>query len=242
MLDRSSVGRRLLDDCANRGPLRFADHLVPRRERVWLSRAFQRRAKTLFSTFVCVGSVLCSGLCRAQVLEVDEDGVVTVHDRPEVFTAEGSTPIPAAIRIHRRMGRVVAPNGDMIGGAAQDANLSPALVEAVAWRESRMRPGVISRSGAIGEMQLMPATARAMGVDPRDTRQNYGGGAAYLRLLLNRYNGDLVRVLAAYNAGPKAVDRYGGVPPFRETQAYVAAIMDRLSQQAVGANATGSGG
>jgi soluble lytic murein transglycosylase-like protein len=93
-----------------------------------------------------------------------------------------------------------------------------------------MMPGLVSRAGAIGEMQLMPATAQDMGVDPYDTRQNYGGGAAYLRALVNRYDGDLVRTLAAYNAGPKAVDRYGGIPPFKETQAFVAAIMTRLSQ------------
>ena len=79
----------------------------------------------------------------------------------------------------------------------------------------------------------MPATARAMGVDPRDAGQNLAGGAHYLGVMMHRYDGDLVRALAAYNAGPGAVDRYRGVPPFKETQAYVAAIMDRLSQAAV---------
>ena len=95
-----------------------------------------------------------------------------------------------------------------------------------------MRGGVVSAAGAIGEMQLMPATARALGVDPWDTRDNFRGGAAYLGGLVHRYDGDLIRALAAYNAGPGAVDRYGGVPPYRETQAYVAAIMNRLGRRA----------
>jgi len=94
-----------------------------------------------------------------------------------------------------------------------------------------MTPRIVSPAGAIGEMQLMPATARALGVDPLDTRQNFNGGAAYLRSLMQHYNGDLIRSLAAYNAGAGAVDRYGGVPPYKETQAYVANIMARLSLQ-----------
>ena len=81
-------------------------------------------------------------------------------------------------------------------------------------------------------MQLMPGTARALGADPFDTEQNYRGGSAYFAMLLKRYDGDVVRALAAYNAGPGAVDRYGGVPPFKETRDYVASILDRLSQRA----------
>jgi len=95
-----------------------------------------------------------------------------------------------------------------------------------------MTPGVVSSAGAIGEMQLTPATARALGVNPYDTRQNLDGGAAYLRVLMQHYDGDLIRSLAAYNAGPQAVDRYGGVPPYKETQAYVADILALLSDQA----------
>jgi soluble lytic murein transglycosylase-like protein len=119
--------------------------------------------------------------------------------------------------------------------------LSPALIRAVAERESGFRTDVVSRAGAIGEMQLMPATARALGVNPADASQNLKGGATYLSKLMRRYDGDLMRSLAAYNAGPGAVDRYGGIPPFKETQAYVAAIMQRLSLDALASGASEMG-
>ncbi len=167
----------------------------------------------------------------AQVLEIGDGGAVTVYDRPAVFTAQGATPIAPPPRRRPVAARPSLPaSRALIDHAATAAALSPALVEAVAWQESRLRPGLVSRAGAVGEMQLMPATARALGVDPSDSRQNYSGGAAYLAILMRRYRGDLVRALAAYDAGPKAVDHYGGPPPFRETQAYVSAILDRLSR------------
>ena len=78
----------------------------------------------------------------------------------------------------------------------------------------------------------MPATARSLGIDPYNSSQNYQGGATYLAGLMHRYNGDLILALAAYNAGPGAVDHWRGVPPYKETQAYVAAVLDRLSQHA----------
>lgn len=78
-------------------------------------------------------------------------------------------------------------------------------------------------------MQLMPNTARQLGVDPRNPLSNLDGGSAYLRDQLNRFGGRIDLALAAYNAGPEAVRRYGGVPPYRETQAYVAASLDRLA-------------
>jgi soluble lytic murein transglycosylase-like protein len=121
-----------------------------------------------------------------------------------------------------------------ISDAARASALSASLIAAIAWRESNFRAAAVSRAGALGEMQLLPQTARQLGVDPRVSRQNVAGGAAYVRTLLQRYNGDLIKTLAAYNAGPEAVDRYGGVPPFKETQAYVAAVLDRLSQESLG--------
>lgn len=109
--------------------------------------------------------------------------------------------------------------------AARQNGLDPRLLAAVARRESRFTPSAVSPVGARGVMQLMPATARFLGVsDSLDARQNIFGGAKYLRMLLDTFRGDLDLTLAAYNAGPGAVQKYRGIPPYRETMAYVAAI------------------
>ena len=108
-------------------------------------------------------------------------------------------------------------------------SLSPALLEALVWQESRWQHNAISPKGAVGLTQLMPATARELGVDPRDPIANLDGGARYLRLMLDHFNGDVAKALAAYNAGASRVERANGVPAIRETQAYVAAIMARLN-------------
>jgi soluble lytic murein transglycosylase-like protein len=182
------------------------------------------------------GSLVGHVGARAQVLEIGDDGAVTLYDRPTVFESGAARPIsvdaPAALPPVPTAAVGLHPAYAALNGAARLTELSPELIEAVAWRESRLRPGVVSSAGAIGEMQLMPGTARALGVDPYDTVQNFRGGARYLADMLRRYDGDLVLALAAYNAGPGAVDRYGGVPPYRETRAYVTAILDRLSQRA----------
>ena len=108
-------------------------------------------------------------------------------------------------------------------------DLSPALIEALVWQESRWRANARSPVGAQGLAQLMPGTARYLGVDARDPFANLEGGARYLREQLDRFDGDLEKALAAYNAGPGRVIRAGGIPRIRETQQYVAAIMGRLA-------------
>jgi soluble lytic murein transglycosylase-like protein len=108
-------------------------------------------------------------------------------------------------------------------------DLSPALIEALVWQESRWRAGAVSPKGARGLAQLMPGTAREMGVDADDPFANLEGGARYLREQLDRFDGDIEKALAAYNAGPGRVIRSGGIPAIRETQTYVAAVMGRLS-------------
>ena len=108
-------------------------------------------------------------------------------------------------------------------------DLSPSLIEAMVWQESRWRHDARSPAGAQGLAQLMPGTARELGVDPRDPFANLEGGARYLRQQLDRFDGDLEKALAAYNAGPGRVERANGIPRIRETQLYVASIMGRLA-------------
>lgn len=113
----------------------------------------------------------------------------------------------------------------VIDQAARMHILDPRLIAAVASRESAYDPRAVSPAGACGIMQLMPATARFLGMnDVFDIRENVFAGTRYLRKLLDTFHGDLDLSLAAYNAGPGAVQRYNGVPPYRETQRYVKAV------------------
>jgi len=116
--------------------------------------------------------------------------------------------------------------------AARRPSLDPDLVQAVVAVESGFRPDAVSPKGAQGLMQLMPYTARALGVkDTFDPAANLDGGTRYLRALLARYNGDVSRALAAYNAGEGAVARHGGVPPYPETLAYVRKVLERAKPE-----------
>jgi hypothetical protein len=115
-----------------------------------------------------------------------------------------------------------------IRGAANRYQLPEALVRAVVHTESNYNPQAVSRVGAMGLMQLMPSTAKYLGVDDAfNPRQNIYGGTKYLRLLANRFNGDMVLVIAGYHAGAGAVQKYGGVPPYESTRAYVRAVLRR---------------
>lgn len=130
---------------------------------------------------------------------------------------------------------------DLVKDAATRAGLPPAFVASVAKTESGFDPAAVSPKGALGVMQLMPQTAKALGADPGDPAQNIDAGARLLRELLLKYNGDVVKALAAYNAGEAAVDHYNGVPPYPETQHYVNAVVrDYLGS--TGGNSNGGGG
>jgi soluble lytic murein transglycosylase-like protein len=116
---------------------------------------------------------------------------------------------------------------DMIREVSARYRVDPALVRAVIETESHWNSGAVSRKGAQGLMQLVPGTAQELGVNNAlDPKQNLDAGVRYLRTQLERYNGDLDRALAAYNAGPHAVDRAGGVPQYRETRNYVQKVTD----------------
>ena len=109
--------------------------------------------------------------------------------------------------------------------------VDPALLKAVAWTESNFRPDAVSHAGAQGLMQIMPGTADGLGVDPLDPPQAVDGAARYLRQQLDRF-GDVRLALAAYNAGPGAVEQHGGIPPYEETIGYVAKVVDRYQRLA----------
>lgn len=128
--------------------------------------------------------------------------------------------------ITRGLGSLSIP--DLLNQAAAKYGLDSSLLFAVAQQESGLNPYAVSSAGARGVMQLMPATAAGLGVDPNDPAQNIDGGARLLAQLLAQYNGDTSLALAAYNAGPGAVRKYGGIPPFQETQNYVASILAKL--------------
>jgi hypothetical protein len=195
-----------------------------------------------------IAAVLMTGGACAQVLEVHVDGGVVTYDGATQHMSRGAIPTarlltPAVYHPRRGRGRagvrpMPAPpqaTAEAIHAAAQRHQVDERLVTAVAWRESGFNPRAVSSKGARGTMQLMPGTARRLGVDADDPEGNIDGGTQYLSSMMRRFGGDQAKALAAYNAGPGAVERYGGVPPYAETKAYVDSILGRLGAGSEGA-------
>lgn len=182
---------------------------------------------------------------RADVMELDAEGARWVAGGTTLSAPiddAAISPDPASINLSALIipDDIVANTSEHAAGVpiryaakiaelSQRFDLSPSLLEALVWQESRWRENAVSHAGARGLAQLMPGTARYLGVDPDDPLQNLEGGARYLREQLDRFDGDLEKALAAYNAGPGRVERAGGIPNIRETRLYVAAIMGRLA-------------
>ncbi len=194
---------------------------------------------------VCAGVGLCALLpvpAQADVLVIGQGGAQWVAGGPppgldtlgsgvlDEVDANGD-PVPVEPQSLTQSRDAAGPSRwrARVAQLAAKYDISPALLEAVVWQESRWNERALSPAGARGLAQLMPGTARHMGVDPDDPEANLEGGARYLRQQLDAFGGDIEKALAAYNAGPRRVQQAGGIPNIRETQAYVAAIMARLS-------------
>jgi soluble lytic murein transglycosylase-like protein len=186
------------------------------------------RYLTLFAACICWGQT-------AESIEAQRKSVQRQRDAVKVYAAP---PVRAAVAAPElaRFGEpqacepldeeTVAP---MIEAAAQAQRLPAKLLHAITARESGFRPCAVSKKGAKGLMQLMPATADHFGIsDAFEPAANLDGGAKFLRQLLEKYKGDLALSLAAYNAGPSAVDHVKGVPDFQETREYVEAILGKV--------------
>jgi soluble lytic murein transglycosylase-like protein len=120
---------------------------------------------------------------------------------------------------------------NIINSSARKYGLDPKLIAAVAKNESNFDPNAVSSAGAVGIMQLMPETAKALGVhNLYDPQENVDGGAKYLKELLTTFHGDVTKAVAAYNAGPQAVMNHNGIPPYKETQAYVGKVLQQYRQ------------
>lgn len=183
--------------------------------------------------FALCGAVIAPVAAHAEVFELAGNGNFVQISQPawqpeavsiqQEFEPLASQNMPTPVQGSSNVRQHIKVAADRYG-------ISSDLVDAVAWQESRYNPRARSSAGAMGVMQLMPGTARQLGVtNPHDVGQNVLGGAAYLRAQLERFDNNVPFALAAYNAGPGAVMRYGGIPPYRETQNYVRQIMRRLS-------------
>ena len=184
----------------------------------------------------------------AQVMDISADGTVAVRQgsgaatwevvsspaSDKVVAVNANPNIPNAAVTMADPAPVPQQYSAALSFAANSANISPSLLAALVWQESRWDAKAVSRKGAVGLTQLIPGTARDLGVDPADPLANLLGGARYLRQLLDQFDGNVEKALAAYNAGPARVRSAGGVPAIAETRNYVASIVRRISTVSMG--------
>lgn len=184
-----------------------------------------------FPFLLCVVSAVLPAPAFADVIEIRAGEYLTVAaDRP----VPAASPLNSQTRDENSLGATNPVHVPMqwvakIAELSQRFDISPSLIAALVWQESRWKPTAVSPVGARGLAQLMPRTARELGVNPDDPASNLEGGARYLRQQLDTFDGDIERALAAYNAGPGRVRRAKGIPRIKETQQYVASIVNRLA-------------
>jgi soluble lytic murein transglycosylase len=188
-----------------------------------------------FRLFFIISLTLWAAAARADIYRyVDPDGVVHFSNAPP----------DGRYQVYLREGPKVRPVLPLAGSPPMDEwmtnyadryarahNLSPALVRAIMKAESNGQRKAVSRKGAMGVMQLMPFTSKRLKVsDPFDPIENIEGGVKYIKELLETFEGDLANTIAAYNAGPAAVKKHGGIPPYQETRQYVRRVMELYRQ------------
>ena len=176
------------------------------------------------------GARWVNGVLAVQVPAAGEADMLAPEAASVVeLAADFAVPPQAIADAARQAGVVPLVYAAKVAELAHRFDLSPTLIEALVWQESRWKAGARSPVGARGLAQLMPGTARYLGVNPDDPFANLEGGARYLREQLDRFDGNIEKALAAYNAGPGRVIAANGIPRIRETQTYVSSIMGRLS-------------
>ena len=166
-----------------------------------------------------------------RVSRVIDDEIEPPPPAPQPVAAAAAAMVPVPWEFADGQAVPATPFGELIYAAAERHRVNPELVAALVRAESAFDPRAVSHKGAGGLMQLMPATARRFGLDDAERfepERNLEAGTRYLRWLLDRFEGDVALALAAYNAGEGTVDRYGGVPPFRETRTYIRRIYSTL--------------
>jgi len=187
-----------------------------------------------FRIFLIISLFVCPTVLWADIYRfVDDEGVVHFtnmqHDeRYELYLREGVKGLPAA-----QEAASLAWMMDYADRYSRAHNLSPALIKAIIRAESNGNRYAVSRKGAKGMMQLMPFTSKRLKVnDPFDPVENIEGGVKYIKELLGAFRGNVVHAVAAYNAGPAAVRKYGGIPPYQETRIYVKRVLGYYQQYA----------
>ena len=208
------------------------------------------RIRRLSAAAFGVAAAVGASPAYSQVMDIAPDGTVSVRQGAgeanwQVVTStasnamvdqNGQLVVPAWAYTDVGPAPVPPQFAAALNQAAAAANVSPSLLAALVWQESRWNAQALSPKGAMGLAQLMPATARDLGVNPADPIANLNGGARYLRQLLDQFDGNVEKALAAYNAGPGRVRSAGGIPAIAETQAYVTSIVRRIALSSTGGN------